>query len=211
MQKGDCMVTKIETPIVVEGDQRKDSLGMVHLITGDGKGKTTSSLGLALRAIGTGYTVHMIQFLKSGGTGELYAIKHLPHFTIEQFGADAWKEKQKAQANLLNKDTTGHFVFQPDTLEREAAQQGFLHAKKLVETGACDVLILDEINCVLDKGLISIADIVELIKNKGKTELLLTGRDAPAELYEHADYISVIGRVKHPWQRGIRARRGIEY
>ncbi len=205
------MVTKIETPIVVEGEQRREKLGLVHLITGDGKGKTTSSLGLALRAVGTGYKVHMIQFLKSGGTGELYAAKHLPDFTIEQFGVDAWKERQKTQTSLLDKDATGRFIFQPDQMEREAARQGFLQAQKTIRSGAYDVVILDEINCVLDKGLIPMSDVIELITNNGKTEILLTGRDAPKELYARVDYISVVDGVKHPWQRGIRARRGIEY
>lgn len=205
------MVTKIETPIIVEGEQRKEKLGLIHLITGNGKGKTTSSLGLAVRAIGTGYKVHMIQFLKSGGTGELYATKHLPNFTIEQFGVDAWKERQKTQTSLLGKDSTGHFVFQPDALEREAARQGFLAAQAIIRSGEYDVVILDEINCVLDKGIIPLNELIELITNNGTTEILLTGRDAPQELYQYADYISIIDGVKHPWQKGIRARRGIEY
>ena len=90
-------LTKIKKPIKVHGDNSKESLGLVHVITGDGKGKTTAAIGLALRAIGYGYKVYMIQFLKSGGTGELYATKHVPNLKIEQFGVDAIKERQKAQ------------------------------------------------------------------------------------------------------------------
>ena len=209
------MVTKIDKPIVVQGDQRKEKLGMVHVITGDGKGKTTSALGLALRAIGTGYKVHMIQFLKSGGTGELYAAKHLPGFSIEQFGVDAIKERQRKQTALGGfdqaKDTTGRFVFQPDEMERQAARWGFEAARKIVQSGDYDWVILDEVNCVLDKGLVSMDEIVSLIKENGHTELMLTGRDAPRALYDHVDYVSEVGKIKHPWQKGICARKGIEY
>ena len=210
------MVTKIVKPIAVQGEQGREKLGLVHLVTGDGKGKTTSSLGLALRAIGTGYKVYMIQFLKSGGTGELYAAKYLPDFVIEQFGVDALREKQKKQTSLgffdeETTDTTGKFVFQPDLEEKDAALLGLAHAQRILESAAYDVLILDEINCVLDKGLIPLGEILALIRNRGNTELILTGRDAPKELYEHVDYISQVERIKHPWQKGIKARRGIEY
>jgi cob(I)alamin adenosyltransferase len=183
-------------------------------MTGDGKGKTTSSLGLALRAIGTGYNVHMIQFLKSGGTGELYAAKHLPNITIEQFGVDVWKEKQKSQSNLnefAEKDLTGSFVFQPDDMERDAALAGFKRAKEIIKTGEHDLVILDEINCVIDKKLITIEEVIEMLKNNNKTEIYMTGRDAPHELMEYVDYFSEIKVHKHPWQKGIKARKGIEY
>lgn len=207
------IVTKLRKPVIVQGDQQKESLGMVHIVTGDGKGKTTSSLGLALRAIGVGYKVHMIQFLKSGGTGELYAAKHLPGFSIEQCGVDALKEKQKNQTRLegFGSDTTGKFVFQPDIAEKDAATYGFERAKKSIEEEKYDILILDEINCVLDKGLIPLAAIIDLIKNNGNTEIMLTGRDAPKELYDHVDYVNTVERIKHPWQKGVKARRGIEY
>jgi cob(I)alamin adenosyltransferase len=208
------MVTKINKPITVQGDQRKEKLGLVHVMTGDGKGKTTSSLGLAMRAVGTGYNVYIIQFLKSGGTGELYAAKHLPNLTIEQYGVDAWKEKQQEQASLqefADKDLTGRFVFQPDSVERDAALAGFEHAKTIVGKGEHDLLILDEINCVVDKGLVPIKEVISLIRNNNKTEIYMTGRDAPKELMEHVDYFCEIKVHKHPWEKGIRARKGIEY
>ena len=202
------MLTKIKTPIKVKGDDSKENLGLVHVYTGDGKGKTTSSLGLALRAIGNNLKVHMIQFLKSGFTGELYSSKKLG-FTIEQFGIDALKERQKHLQEFADK--TGAFVFQPDIKEKDAAMQGLEHAKKIIKSNEYDVVILDEINCVLEKGLIPLNELLEIVKNHGKVELIFTGRDAPKELMEAADYVSVINRVKHPWQKGIVARKGIEY
>ena len=202
------MLTKIKNPIKVKGDDSKENLGLVHVYTGDGKGKTTSSLGLALRAIGNNLRVHMIQFLKSGYTGELYSSKKLG-FEIEQFGVDALKERQKHLQEFADK--TGAFVFQPDIQEKDAAMQGWEHAKKVIKGNEYDVVILDEINCVLEKGLIPLNEVLEIVKNHGKVELILTGRDAPKELMEAADYVSVINRVKHPWQKGIVARKGIEY
>lgn len=202
------MVTKIKTQIVVEGEDSKEKLGLVHVYTGDGKGKTTASLGLALRAIGNNLRVHMIQFLKSGATGELYSSKKLG-FAIEQFGVDALKEKQKHLQEFADKQS--RFVFEPDAEEKEAAMQGLEHAKKIIKSSDYDLVILDEINCALDKGLIPLKDVLEFVKAHGKVELVLTGRDAPKELIDAADYVSVVNRVKHPWQKGIKARKGIEY
>lgn len=202
------MLTKIKNPIKVQGDNSSDNLGLIHVYTGDGKGKTTSSLGLALRAIGNNLRVHMVQFLKSGYTGEIYSAKKLG-FNIEQFGVDSLKEKQKHLQEF--EDKIGQFVFQPDIKEKDAAMQGWEHAKRAIKSGDYDIIILDEINCVLDKGLIPLEDVMDLVKNHGKVELILTGRDAPKELIEAADYVSVVNRVKHPWQKGIIARKGIEY
>ena len=201
-------LTKIKNQIKVRGDNSKESLGLVHVITGDGKGKTTSSLGLALRAIGNSLTVHMIQFLKSGFTGELYSAKKLG-FEIEQFGVDALKEKQKHLQEFADK--TGSFVFQPDIKEKDAAMEGWEHAKNVIKSNNYDVVILDEINCVLEKKLIPLNEVLEMVKEHGKVELIFTGRDAPKELMDAADYVNIVQRVKHPWQKGIVARRGIEY
>ncbi len=202
------MVTRLRNPIKVEGDNSEERLGLVHVYTGDGKGKTTASLGLSLRAVGNNLKVYMIQFLKSGMTGELFSAKKLG-FTIEQYGVDALKEKQKHLVEFA--DRTGKFTFQPDIAEKDAALEGFEHAKKIIESGDYDLVILDEINCVLDKGLIPIGEVIDLIKDHGRVELVLTGRDAPKEIMEAADYVSVINRTKHPWQKGIKARKGIEY
>lgn len=198
-------LTKISKPIKVQGDNTAN-LGLIHVITGDGKGKTTSSLGLAMRAIGNNLKVHMIQFLKSGFTGELYSAKKLG-FSIEQFGVDALRQKHLQEFA----DRTGSFVFQPDIKEKDAAMQGWEHAKNVIKSCNYDLVILDEINCVLAKGLIPIKEVMGIVKEHGKIELVFTGRDAPEELMEAADYVNVVQRVKHPWQKGIVARKGIEY
>jgi len=198
-------LTKISKPIRVQGDNTAE-LGLVHVITGDGKGKTTSSLGLAMRAIGNNLKVHMIQFLKSGFTGELYSAKKLG-FSIEQFGVDALKQKHLQEFA----DRTGAFVFQPDVKEKDAAMQGWQHAKDMIKSGNYDLIVLDEINCVLAKELIPIKEVLDIVKEHGKVELVFTGRDAPEELMEAADYVNIVQGKKHPWQKGIVARRGIEY
>ena len=202
------MTTKIKVPIVVKGDNNSEHLGLVHIYTGDGKGKTTSSLGLAMRAAGNNLNVHVVQFLKSGITGEINSAKKLG-FSIEQFGVDAVKTRQKNIQEFM--DAKGKFTFQPDEMERESAMLGLLHAKDIINSGRCDMVILDEINCVLDKKLIPIGEVVNLMKNHGKTELVLTGRDVPKELFEFADYVTVMQKIKHPWDKKIKARLGVEY
>jgi len=204
------MVTKIKSKIVVEGDEDKENLGLVHVVTGDGKGKTTSSIGLAVRALGSNLHVYMIQFLKSGPTGELYIIKkHLPGMEIEQFGVDAVKERQQRLDQF--RDRGSKFIFNPDEEEKGAAIVGFHHAQRIIKSKRYDLVILDEINVVLDKGLIPIKDALDLMENHGNVELYFTGRDAPQEIMDKADYVNIVKSVKHPWQKGIKARKGIEY
>lgn len=204
------MVTKIRRKIVVEGDEDREHLGLVHVLTGDGKGKTTASLGLAMRALGSNLRVYMVQFLKSGSTGELYTIKkYLSNMGIIQFGVDAVRERQQKLDEFTDKGSK--FTFNPDEEEREAALMGFEHAKKVINSGNHDLVILDEINVVLDKGLIPINEVLELIKNHGNVELVFTGRDAPQEIMDAADYVNVVKKVKNPWDKGIKARKGIEF
>lgn len=128
---------------------------------------------------------------------------------IEQFGVDAVKEKQQKLDQFRDKGSK--FVFNPDEQEKEAATLGFQHSKKVINSKDYDLVILDEINVVLDKGLIPIKDVLDLIENHGKVELYFTGRDAPQEIMDKADYVNIVKSVKHPWQKGIKARKGIEY
>jgi cob(I)alamin adenosyltransferase len=197
--------------------------GLVHVYTGTGKGKTTSSLGLALRSVGHNMKAYMIQFMKSGDTGEMFAIqKYVPNIKIAQFGKDALDEKQtkivgyekkeeKHRKNELGDDEV--YVFLPDEEEREASRRGLEFAKNIVMKGDTDIVILDEINCVLDRKLVSLDDVLDLIKNKPKhVELIMTGRGAPKALIDAADYVSEIKRIKHPYDtKGVLARKGIEY
>ena len=204
------MVTKIREKIVVEGDGDKAHLGLVHVLTGDGKGKTTSSVGLAVRALGSNLSVYMIQFLKSVPTGEFHTIKrHLPGMEIIQFGVDAVRERQQKLDTFVDKGSK--FVFNADEEERGAAMLGFEHAKKVIQSGNYDLVILDEINVVMDKGLIPIKEVLELMESHGNVELFFTGRDAPQEIMDKADYVTIVKNIKNPWEKGIKARKGIEY
>ncbi|MFX0168249.1 MAG: cob(I)yrinic acid a,c-diamide adenosyltransferase [Candidatus Hodarchaeota archaeon] len=169
--------------------------GLVQLYTGNGKGKTTAALGLGLRAAGHGFKVYMIQFMKGQiNYGELEAVKHIPNFTIRQFGRPDFVDKSK-----------------PDPQDVEFARAALAHAKSIIEEGKVDFLILDEVNVALDFGLISTEETIKLIKSRPPTmELILTGRYAPPALIELADLVSEIKEIKHPYQKGIPARKGVE-
>jgi cob(I)alamin adenosyltransferase len=170
--------------------------GIVQVYTGDGKGKTSAAFGLALRAIGRGLKVYIIQFIKGGfDYGELYIIDKLPNIKLKAFGR-------------------GKFVTQqpPGKEDVRLAEEAFKLAKEVVESGEYDMVILDEINVALNLKLISLKEVLELIKKKPKhVELVLTGRYAPNEIVEAADLVTEMREVKHPFKKGCQARKGIEY
>lgn len=173
---------------------------MIIVLTGNGKGKTTAALGQALRAIGAEKKVLMIQFIKSPvmETGELIAAKRLgPDFKIAPMG--------RGFVGILH-----------DMLPREehckAATEALSYAKEEERSGAWDILILDEINVALDLELIQIKTVIEFLNTIGENkEIILTGRNAPAEILERADLVSEINDIKHPFAKGQRAKRGVEY
>ena len=173
--------------------------GLVQIYTGDGKGKTTAAIGQGIRAFGRGKTVYMVQFLKSSDTGEMAVIKNLePGFKLFRF------EKQRGFVWTLNEE-------EMEELKGEITN-ALSFVKDTLKNNYCDVLILDEIMGVLGNGLIEVDEILDLIKIKpDNVELILTGRNAPEELIEVADYVSQINCIKHPFQKGIAAREGIEY
>ena len=171
--------------------------GLTQVYTGDGKGKTSAALGLALRAIGWGFKVHMIQFIKGGDFkhGELHIIKQLPDFQLRAFGR-------------------GRYITEDPPLEEDVklAEKALKFARKIVNSGEYDIVILDEINVALHLKLIKTNEVVELIENKPKhVELVLTGRYAPSEIIEVADLVTEIREVKHPYAQGSLGRKGIEY
>jgi cob(I)alamin adenosyltransferase len=170
--------------------------GLVQVYTGDGKGKTSAAFGLALRAIGRGLKVYIVQFIKGGfDYGELYIVDKLPNLTLKAFGR-------------------GRFVTQqpPDEKDVTLAEEAFNLAKKVVESGEYDMVILDEINVALNLKLISLEKVLKLIKDKPKhVELVLTGRYAPNEIIEVADLVTEMKEVKHPYRKGCQARKGIDY
>jgi len=172
--------------------------GLIHLYTGDGKGKTTAALGLGLRAVGRGLRVLVVQFLKSSPTGELEAISRLAPLYRVYRGSN-----------------TPKFTWQMDDSERaesrETQTQILGVAEAEVAAQGCDLLVLDEILGALDAGLVDLERVVILVRNKPATlELVLTGRNAPVELVALADYVSEIRCAKHPFQNGVGARVGIE-
>jgi cob(I)alamin adenosyltransferase len=170
--------------------------GLVQVYTGNGKGKSSAAFGLALRAIGRGLKVYIIQFIKGGfDYGELYLVDKLPNLTLRAFGR-------------------GKFVTAkpPEKEDIELAEEAFQLAKEVVESGKYDIVILDEINVALNLKLISLEKVLELIKRKPKhVELVLTGRFAPSQIIENADLVTEMKEVKHPFNRGYEARKGIEY
>ena len=169
--------------------------GYIHVYTGPGKGKTTAALGLGLRAVGAGLKVYMIQFMKGRNYSELNSIKKLSNFTFSQYGRDEFVSKEK-----------------PEQIDIKLAQEGFLHAKDAINNGKYDMIILDEINVAVDYNLISLKDVIKLIEQKPeKLELVLTGRYAHPELVRLADIVTEMLEIKHPYQHGIKARKGIDF
>lgn len=170
--------------------------GLVIVITGNGKGKTTAAFGQALRAIGQGYKVFVVQFMKGRKYGEfLAAEKYLPNLTIKMSGLDSFVMRDN-----------------PAAIDIELAQKGLDTARKAIDSGKYDMVILDEINVALDFKLIKLKDVVDLIKNRPSTlDIILTGRYAPQEIIKLADTVSVVEEVKHHYSAGIKDRAGIEY
>ncbi len=167
---------------------------LVQVYTGNGKGKTTAAIGLAVRACGHGFTVHMIQFMKGRiNYGELETVKLIPNFEIKQFGRPEFVSKEN-----------------PDPVDIKLAQEGFEHAQKIIFSQKYDIVILDEINVAMDFNLISQDEVLTLIEERPKTvELVLTGRHCPREIVRIADYVTEMLEIKHPYNEGTLAREGI--
>jgi len=170
--------------------------GLVQVYTGDGKGKTTCALGLALRAVGQGFKVAMVQFLKGRETGESRAVRRLaPDMTLSYFG----------RPGLVNLRSPA-----PEDVAR--VREAWDLARRVIEAGAHDLVILDEINLALAHGLIPLEEALTLLTRRPPwVEVVLTGRRAPQELLALADLVTEMQPVKHYYQQGVRARRGIEW
>lgn len=170
--------------------------GLIQVYTGEGKGKTTAALGLALRAVGQGLRVHIVQFMKGWpNPGELAALQHQPRISLQQFG----------RASLVDRQ-------HPDPEDVRLAQEAWRHSLDALRAGAYDVVILDELNVALDYGLLSLPQVLELLDAKpGQVELILTGRNAHPAVVQRADLVTEMRAIKHPFSRGVVARKGIEY
>ncbi|MCQ9207361.1 MAG: cob(I)yrinic acid a,c-diamide adenosyltransferase [Omnitrophica bacterium] len=168
--------------------------GLVQVYTGNGKGKTTAAFGLALRATGAGLKVYILQFIKGRFYSELAAFKRIKGLKIVQSGRGCFIRKK------------------PNQRDRDLAEKGLLKAEANIMSGIYDVVILDEVNVALHFELLNTEDIITLIKKKPKNvELVLTGRYCPQEILKQADLVTEMREIKHPYRKGIGARRGIEY
>lgn len=173
---------------------------MLYIFTGNGKGKTTAALGQAMRAVGEGKKVLMVQFIKGPWkSGEDFLAPGLaPHFKLVKMG--------RGFVGILG-----------DTLPREehekAAEDALEYAKKEAETGAWDIIILDEVNNAIHLDLVGKEDVLGFVEAASpKVEhLILTGRDAPQELMDRADLVTEMRDIKHPYHGGVKAKRGLEY
>ncbi len=173
--------------------------GLVHIYTGDGKGKTTAAVGLGIRAFGRGFRVLMVQFLKGADTGEIETISRLG----ERFVVRRTEEIKKFTWQMT-----------PGELQqaKEKQQELFDFARSEAAQGNWDLIILDEIMAAINTGMIATESVEDFVRSKPeKLELVLTGRNAPEALINLADYVSDIRAVKHPMERGVPSRPGIEF
>lgn len=171
-------------------------LGYIQVYTGDGKGKTTAALGLAVRAAGHGLRTAIIQFMKGWiDYGELQGVRMLaPHVEIHQAGRDTFVNRND-----------------PDPEDVRLAREGWKLAKRLIGEGKSDIVVLDEINCAMDFGLIPVEEVIEAIRNKPSgMELILTGRGAPKAVIDIADLVTEMKEIKHYYAKGVDARVGVE-
>ncbi len=166
---------------------------MYQVYTGEGKGKTTAALGLAIRALGAGKKVHMIQFVKGLAYSEISPMEMLEDFSFEITGRDCFIDKK------------------PDKEDIDRAKEALKRAHYYLKEKRFDMLILDELHIAIYLGLLELGEVLELIDLAGKTELISTGRYAPRELLERADLVTEMKEIKHYYDKGQEARKGIEY
>lgn len=169
---------------------------MIHIYCGDGKGKTTAALGLICRHVGCGGSAVLAQFLKSLPTGELV--------TLEKLGVPIYR----------NELPHGFFPNMSEEMKRrvrEMHDHTLAEVTRLARANTCSLLVLDELCAALSLGLIDRERVLSLLDEHGETELVITGRDPDAELLARADYVTEMKLVKHPFEKGVMARKGIEF
>ena len=168
--------------------------GYVQVYTGDGKGKTTAAIGLALRAAGAGLKVFIAQFVKSGKYSEILALEQFASvITCRQYGSGCWLRGEPGDADI------------------RLARSGLQEVRDIIQAGKHDLVILDEANITTHFGLITVDDLLGLIDIKPPgVELVFTGRKADPRLIDRADLVTEMREVKHYYQNGVKARPGIE-
>ncbi len=188
------MTEKASTPNFSPSESH--SKGLVQIFTGAGKGKTTAALGTVIRALGHGRRVFIIVFMKGDYPyGEWNILSKLPNVGIAKFGSLEFVDPTNVKPE-----------------EREQAKQALATARETMLSGKYDLVVLDEVNVATAWKLIELSEVIELIEDKpDNVELILTGRSADKELVERADLVTEMRNVKHPYDKGIKARKGIEY
>ena len=171
-------------------------LGLLQVYTGDGKGKTTASLGLALRAIGHGMKVCMIQFMKNSDIyGEVRLAEKMPGLTIIPVGRHDFVNLKK-----------------PESVDIELAGAGWDKAQEIIRSQQYDIVILDEINVALSCGLLEQAAVISFLSSgRGATEVVATGCWAPQDLLDAADLVTEMKNIRHPYSKGVDSREGIDH
>jgi cob(I)alamin adenosyltransferase len=170
--------------------------GYVQIYTGNGKGKTTAAIGLAVRAAGAGLKIFIGQFIKMGDYSEIKALKERfsDLIILEQFGSGGFIGKKKASPEQI-----------------QAAVKGLEQIKKVMSSGEYDVIICEEVNVAVFLGLLTVEDLLELVSSKPENvEIIFTGRDADPKLIEVADLVTEMREIKHYYKAGVKARIGIE-
>lgn len=172
--------------------------GLIHVYYGYGKGKTTAALGLALRASGCGKKVVLVQFLKDSNTGELESLRLIPNITVLRGTA----------AKKFVRDMTPEELAETKQIQNENLSR----ALAVVQGGGCDLLILDEALDAYQLGLLDSEMFLRLVHHKPESlELVITGHKPDAQITEAAEYVTEMTKIKHPYDRGITGRRGIEF
>ncbi len=187
---------------------------MIQIYTGDGKGKTTAAFGLAMRAAGHGLRVRIIQFMKgSTFSGELSSADKLG-IEVFQFGRTC-PHAAVIKSGFMECIECGSCLIRAtdiNDLDRKKIDMAWQLAQDSVNQGSCDLLILDEVMSAVKRELLSLRELLSWVKQfPHHLELVLTGRNAPPELVEIADLVSEVRKIKHPYEKEIRGRRGIEY
>ncbi|MEF8879245.1 MAG: cob(I)yrinic acid a,c-diamide adenosyltransferase [Candidatus Thermoplasmatota archaeon] len=166
----------------------------IQVYTGSGKGKTTAALGLAMRVVGGGKKVCMIQFMKGQKSGEIETIDKIPDFEVYQFGRKEFVDKNK-----------------PSTIDIQLAEQGLKKAEEVINSGRYDLVILDEIIVAINFQLLKLDKVMNVIKSGKNIDIVLTGRDTPEEIIDVADLVTEMKEIKHPYKEDKKSRRGIDY
>jgi len=178
-----------------------DKIGYIQVYTGDGKGKTTASLGLTMRALGRGWKVLIVMFAKGGEDyGELFSFRALSPKIMNQLKiVQAGLDRIVYKSNITDKDS-------------EAVKIGWETVKEAAKSGEFNLIVLDEANIAIELGLIELEEMKDFLKNKPpELEIVITGRNAHAEVIKLSHLVSEIQPVKHYWDIGVTAREGIEY